>query len=255
VFARFAEGRCGNYAPLYAHLGSQVARDPELLAIAAHARPGQSQPDLMLASVHYLLARQPSSPLARYYPTLEPDPAPAHDAFPAFRDFCLARQDELAVLVGTRLVQTNEVRRCCYLLPAVMLAARLAAPAPLALIEAGASAGLNLGLDGYSYDYGTVTITGNVRSPLALSCELRGGTPPPLTLPPPDIIWRAGVDLNPLDPLDPGDAAWLRALVWADHPARAQLLDHALRAAAERPPAPVHGPLVTGPLPVPRRMA
>ena len=107
-------------------------------------------------------------------------------------------------------MQTNEVRRCCYLLPAVTLAARLAAPAPLALIEAGASAGLNLGLDGYAYDYGTGTITGDPRSPLTLHCELRGGTPPPLALPAPDIAWRAGIDLSPLDP---DDAAWLRALV------------------------------------------
>ena len=41
-------------------------------------------------------------------------------------------------------------------------------------------------------------------------------------------------------PRDPGDAAWLRALVWADHPERAVLLDGALRAAASRPPVPVH---------------
>jgi hypothetical protein len=85
-------------------------------------------------------------------------------------------------------VQTNEVRRCSYLLPAVTLAARLAAPAPLALIEAGASARLNLGLDGYAYDYGTGTIAGDPRSQLTLQCELRGGTPPPLARParPPD---------------------------------------------------------------------
>ena len=240
AFTRFAADRCGSYAPLYAHLASRIASDRELLAIAAHARPGQSQPDLMLAAVHYLLARQPGSPLARYYPTLNPDPVPPGAAFPEFRSFCLAHRDELAALTGSRLVQTNEVRRCCYLLPAVTLAARLAAPAPLALIEAGASAGLNLGLDGYAYDYGTGTIAGDPRSPLTLQCELRGGTPPPLARPAPDIAWRAGIDLNPLDPLDPDDAAWLRALVWADHPGRARLLGRALRAAAARPPAPVH---------------
>jgi hypothetical protein len=239
AFTRFAADRCGSYAPLYAHLASRIAGDRELLAIAAHARPGQSQPDLMLAAVHYLLARQPRSPLARYYPTLNPDPVPPGDAFPEFRHFCLAHRDELAALTGSRLVQTNEVRRCCYLLPAVTLAVPLAAPVPLALIEAGASAGLNLGLDGYAYDYGTGTITGAPRSPLMLHCELRGGTPPPLALPAPDIAWRAGIDLSPLDPLDPDDAAWLRALVWADHPGRARLLDRALRAAV-RPPAPVH---------------
>src|SRR5260370_513565 len=45
-------------------------------------------------------------------------------------------RDQLPALVSTRRVQTNEVRRCCYLLPAVMLAAQLAGR-PLALIEPG----------------------------------------------------------------------------------------------------------------------
>jgi hypothetical protein len=44
------------------------------------ARPGQSQPDLMLAAVHYLLARQPGSPLARYYPPLTPASSAAPSA-------------------------------------------------------------------------------------------------------------------------------------------------------------------------------
>lgn len=240
MFTRFATERCGDYAPLYAHLGRQIAHDPELLAIAAHASPGQSQPDLMLAAVHYLLARHPGSPLAGYYPTLVADPAPADGAFRHFRDFCLSQRAELTILIATRRVQTNEVRRCCYLLPAVTCAAALAAPTPLALIEAGASAGLNLSLDHYAYDYGTGAITGNPRSPLTLRCELRGGTPPPAGLPEPPIAWRAGIDLGPINPLDPGDADWLRALVWADHPGRARLLDDALRAAGTLPPAPVH---------------
>jgi hypothetical protein len=56
-------------------------------------------------------------------------------------------------------VQTNEVRRCCYLLPAVMLAGQLASR-PLALIEAGASAGAQPRLDRYAYDYGTGHLLG-----------------------------------------------------------------------------------------------
>jgi hypothetical protein len=63
-FTRFAADHSGSYAPLYAHLASRIAGDRELLAIAAHASPGQSQPDLLLAAVHYPLARQPGSPLA-----------------------------------------------------------------------------------------------------------------------------------------------------------------------------------------------
>jgi hypothetical protein len=56
----------------------------------------------------------------------------------------------------------------------------------------------------------------------------------------PPIGWRAGIDLHPLDPASPDDAAWLRALVWADHPGRATLLSDALAVAAARPPVPLH---------------
>ncbi|HET9080441.1 MAG TPA: DUF2332 family protein [Trebonia sp.] len=76
--------------------------------------------------------------------------------------------------------------------------------------------------------------------PRAFSCSRLRGTLPHLAVPAPAIAWRAGIDLNPLDPLDPGDAAWLRALVWADHPGRARLLDQALHAAGNLPAAPVH---------------
>jgi len=239
TFRHFAARRCGDYAPLYARLGTGIAGDPSLLAIAANAAPGQSPPDLMLAAVHYLLAREPDHPLARHYPTLTCVPATG-DPLPLFREFCLQRHDQVARLVATRRVQTNEVRRCCYLLPAIMLAGQLAHPRPLALIEAGASAGLNLGLDRYSYDYGTGQVVGDRESPLILRCSLRGQIRPPLALPVPAIAWRAGIDLNPLDITNPDDAAWLRALVWADHRERALLLDDALRSAASRPAVPLH---------------
>jgi hypothetical protein len=53
----------------------------------------------------------------------------------------------------------------------------------------------------------------------------------------PDIGWRVGCDLNPLDPRDPDDRAWLAACVWADHPQRAARLATALEAAtAHEPP-------------------
>jgi hypothetical protein len=99
------------------------------------------------------------------------------------------------------------VRRCCYLMPAVMLAAELAGR-PVALIETGASAGLNLHLDHYAYAYGTGSIIGNSETALILNCHLRGSHRPPLALPPPPVGWRAGIDLHPLDPSSPGDAAW-----------------------------------------------
>jgi hypothetical protein len=104
--------------------GQQRAAEDEYLR--QHASPGQSPPDLMLAAVHYLLARQPHHPLARHYPTLTPRPR-SRRRLPGFRTFCLDHRDELSRLVASRRVQTNEVRRCCYLLPALIAAAPVAA--------------------------------------------------------------------------------------------------------------------------------
>jgi len=62
-----------------------------------------------------------------------------------------------------RRTQTNEPARCATLLPAL---AQL--PPPLALIEVGASAGLTLLFDRYSYDFARHQITGS--DPLPRSC-------------------------------------------------------------------------------------
>src|SRR5580700_5480496 len=33
----------------------------------------------------------------------------------------------------------------------------------------------------------------------------------------PEVVWRAGLDLNPLDVTDPADLTWLEALIWPKH--------------------------------------
>jgi hypothetical protein len=48
----------------------------------------------------------------------------------------------------------------------------------------------------------------------------------------PPVVWRAGVDLNPLDPADPDTAAWLETLIWPEHEHRRRRLAEALRLAA-----------------------
>ncbi|MBR7833284.1 DUF2332 domain-containing protein [Actinospica durhamensis] len=235
-FRHFAAVRTGAYAPLYAVLGAVIAEDQELLTIAAHAPSGQSAPDLMLAAVHYLLAETPEHRLAGFYPTLTRTPAPPGAAGPALREFALARSVELKTLIGQRTVQTNEVRRCAYLLPALQLVAALTGGRELALIEAGTSAGLNLLIDRYAYRYGLAPV-GDPSAELVLDCEPRGPYQAPITLPALRIAWRAGLDLNPLDANDPADQAWLSALVWPDHPQRLERLRAATRIAArcERP--------------------
>ena len=46
-----------------------------------------------------------------------------------------------------------------------------------------------------------------------LDCTLEGITPPTRL---PEVVWRAGIDLNPLDAADPADVAWLEALIWPE---------------------------------------
>jgi len=68
------------------------------------------------------------------------------------------------------------------------------------------------------------------------------GTGPPTRLP--DIAWRAGLDLNPLDVTNRADAAWLEALVWPEHTHRRDRLRAAAAIASAEPPLLIRGDLV-----------
>jgi len=59
----------------------------------------------------------------------------------------------------------------------------------------------------------------------------------------PDVVWRGGIDLNPLDVRQPDDVAWLDALVWPEHDDRRQRLRAAADIAAADPPHIVAGDL------------
>ena len=249
AFRRVAEVHAADgYAPIYQRMAGGVADDPELLAIAATAAPGQNPPILLLAAAQFLLADHLDDPLVRFYPVLSGAPAPDGDPYPALRDFVLAHRAAVTEIVATRLVQTNEPGRSSLVYPALLAAQRLGGGRPLALIEVGASAGLTLVPDRYAYDYGTGVRSGDPASPLVLNCTLRGELAPPLAGPL-SVAWRTGIDLNPLSLDDPADRRWLRALVWPDHPGRAQRLDLAARAAARGRLPVIHQGNATGQLP------
>jgi hypothetical protein len=234
-FERFARREC--YAsPLYERLSLGIAHDPETLAIASQAKPGQPVPNLFLAAVHFLLLMGVSHPLATFYPSLPSGGFASADPYPSFRAFCLEHQESILELISTRLVQTNEVRRCGCLLPAFTQVAQHAEGRPLALVEIGASAGLNLLWDRYGYDYGTGRGIGDVCSPVQIACRLHGDQRPmlPDTLPP--VGMSVGLDLNPIDVCDADAALWLRALIWPDEAGRAELLQQASQVAQQDPP-------------------
>lgn len=258
-FEHFGEVECPQLdARIYQVLCRGIQGDPELLAIAALAGPGQPAPNLLFAAVHDLLLAGDEHPLRDWYPALAvADPQPAESAFAPFRDFCLARREAVESRVATRLTQTNVLQRCSALLPAFARVFVEGGGVPLALIEIGPSAGLNLQWDRFHYVYaseGAVHASegaamragaprwGDPASPVRIYCLLRqgGAALPPL----PDeipVAWRRGVDVHPVDLGDPDAVRWLRALVWPDHPGRQERLTAAIGIARRQPPRIVAG--------------
>lgn len=234
-FSHWAAGELRETSPLYARLAQGIAADPGLQALAATAR-SSPVPHLFMGAVQYLLADQPSDPLAAFYPSLTATPNREADPYPAFRAFCLAHHEEISEILRTRRVQTNEVRRCATLLPAFGLVGQRAVLRPLALIEIGTGAGFNLLWDHYGYDYGAAGRAGDPQAALQLACEVRGNLMPPIPRYFPPIASRLGIDLNPLDVRDPAAVRWLRALIWPEHAERRALLDQALAAVQADPP-------------------
>jgi Uncharacterized protein conserved in bacteria (DUF2332) len=200
-------------SPRYERLSLAVSRNAELLALLGTLPPAKRQPNLLLAVVRLL-----GGPVD--------DPA-------AFLGFAVANWPVVEAHLRNRATQTNEAGRCALLLPVLATL-----PQPLALLEVGASAGLGLFPDRYSYRYGDHAIGSD--GPV-LRCAITGA-PPPTSVP--EVVWRAGLDLNPLDVTDPADLAWLEALVWPEHAHRRARLHAAAAIAAADPPLLVRGDLV-----------
>jgi hypothetical protein len=236
VFHRFAELECPGMSALYESLCNSIAEDSDVLAIAANARPGQPVPNLFMAAVHWLLMKDANHPVSAYYPDLCLGPAEQGDPYPSFRSFCLKRREEITALISVRLVQTNVVRRCAVLLPAFAEAIGENTRKPLSLVAIGASAGLNLFWDRYAYSYSDGRLWGDPDSPVQLSSVIRGDGRPPLPESIPDVVFRVGLDLNPVDIRDPDAVAWLKALVWPERREEAGILDNAIDLAQDNPP-------------------
>ena len=228
-------------SPLYSRLGLVVAADERLLAIAGQARAGQLPPNLLLASVHYLLLRDPGHDLAAWYPSLGGG-AVTGDPGPAFTDFCLGRREEIGRLMRHRLVQSNIVKRSAALRVG-MAAVAVMTTEPVTLVEVGCSAGVHLRFDDYRYELAGRT-WGRASSPVVVSTAWREGEAPAGLDHLPAIADRLGIDLDPIDATDPGERLWLRALIWPENTAQAGLQDEALRVVAGDPPPMFAGDVV-----------
>jgi len=230
IFCLLAEIDFRGASPLYDRLAHETSADPEVLSLVLPAAPSDRFPHLLFAAVSYQAAVEGSSPSELFN----------GQPFGAFRDWCLARRPEIEALVATRVVQTNEVGRCAALAPTLGLVAEVTG-SPLAVIEVGASAGLNLCFDRYRYVYGH-TEAGPADAEVVLRPRLQGDLVPPSTVP--EVTWRLGLDRLPLDVTDDDAVRWLHACIWPEQRWRAELLEQAVAEARRDPPTVVAGDAV-----------
>lgn len=212
-------------SPCFAAWATELAEDPEVVAWLSDLPALKRQPNLVFAA-------------ARWHGVPAPGP------YVGLRDALLADDRNggpIRATIRARRTQTNEVGRLATLLPVF---ARIAQETgrPLALLEVGASAGLCLYPDRYEYDWPPVATLNGSGGP-RLRCVVDGPMPEPTAHP--EVAWRGGIDLNPLDVTDPDTRAWLETLVWPEHDDRRALLAAAADVVAADPPTLVRGDLLT----------
>ncbi len=228
AFRRFATVEAKDLAsPLYEELALGVANDADLLDISLRTKTHQPAPNMLFAAAQYLLLTGVEHRLSAHYPIMSGQKPSHQSAFADFRDFCLRHQDAVVELISTRRTQTNVVRRCTCLLPAFSLVSEESG-LPLALIDVGASAGLNLNFDRYyytyTYDRKERTNWGMAGSRIHLEAEIKGCTTFPPLAPTIPVASRNGIDLDLVDLDDSDQLLWLRALIWPEHVERHQQL-------------------------------
>lgn len=219
-YARFARDEAPGRSALYAEWAAGVAADEATATILARIPATHRQPPLVFA-----VTRMQGAP---------------EGAYAAWADWVREHADAVVAECGRRSIQTNEPLRCAALLPALALV-----DGPIALLEIGASAGLCLYPDRYSYRYdeaGDVRALDPAGGPSAVVLHSALDGPAPLRMP--EIVWRAGIDLQPRDARDAADRAWLTGLVWPGERERVERVAAALDIAAADPPLLVAGDAV-----------
>jgi hypothetical protein len=224
-YIRFANDEAAGRSALYEAFARGVADDVEVIDFLLTLPANKRQPNLLFGAVRHLCGTP--------------------ESWKDFRTRLLVARDPVRSVMLSHATQTNEPARCATLLPVL---ARL--PQPLALIEVGASAGLCLLPDYYAYDYGTSVVQPQVTGfePPVFVCRANSATPLPATVP--QVVWRAGLDLNPLHISDPAQAAWLETLVWPEQTGRLANLRAAMKIAAMLNPRIVKGNLIGDALPL-----
>lgn len=206
LYEWFADETAGS-SPAWERLCRWIARTPRIQE-RLDTLPGRKrQPNVFLGALRYL-----DGPIE-----------PGDELL----DWLDAHWDDVVQVALTRETQTNEPGRCADLAPVIAgLGDRIA------LIEVGMSAGLCLFPDLYGYRWrdADAVIEAGPDDVTVIDCRVSGT--PRFEYAVPQVVWRGGIDLNPLDPADSDDAKWLRSLVWPGQTGREQRLAATLRATA-----------------------
>lgn len=223
-------------SPLYATLARQAADDVEAGGPVWDALGGL-HPDIgrtyvalhLLGAIHRLVLEGEAPSVARHYPSAggDGDAAAAWIAILAL----LREKNEAVRRYAARPVQTNEPGRSCALLGGFLLVAQRTG-LPLRLLEAGASAGLNLRWDRFRYGSARGE-WGDAASPVRFRDAFEDRTPPLDVLP--SIAERSGCDANPIDPTTEEGRLTLMCYVWPDQLTRFEQLKGAIEIARSVP--------------------
>ncbi len=227
---RAVEGRSAPYARALDLLPG-VLSGPEgrFLAAAWEERrffAWYERPLLLLAAIRSdVLLEGPSHPL---WIAFGPDADAGGVGAASLRAALAGTRDRVYDALAHRSAKTNDTTRALAWLWPAALAGATGGVRAIALADVGASAGLNLVADDLPAIW-----TDEEGAPLEVATGVRA-------------VARLGLDPEPLDALDEGDARWLRACVWpGEHDREARLLAalDAFRAARIRPDAPVLLPI------------
>jgi hypothetical protein len=223
-FAHFASHAVSD-DPLYAALTAAAAAHPEWAALLAAAPASQQSPTLWLAALQdrvlELVDRGERPPLAGYYASVGEARAPDAALAQHLGEFIARERGALVERIASRTTQTNEIGRCAVLWPVLQSLVDRTGQRPIALLDVGCSAGLNLGVDRWRYRYvddatgATVATTPADRDPRApeIACRVLAGARPASAVVP-EIVRRHGIDLHPIAVDDAAEVRWLRACLW-----------------------------------------
>ncbi|HEV7721927.1 MAG TPA: DUF2332 domain-containing protein [Iamia sp.] len=197
-------------SPLYTAIAAGVADDRELIELTVAAGTAHAQfPNVLMAAVHEQVLLGAAPDLAEHYTGQA-----TGDPFPAFRATALASRDTLLPRMASQFTNTNEVGRSALIAPALTHVTAGWVDG-WGLVEAGASAGLNLRYDRFHLDYGEAGSLGDPGSLVHVTCSDRTGA---LVVPAamPEPVERVGLDQNPIDLSDEAARLWLLACTWPD---------------------------------------